>query len=86
MKNMKVKTKLLTAFIAITAITLVVGIFSIVRLNELDGEYTVAVDVHGKPLENAAHVLGSIHAVRAELRGAMLFAGEAQRLRHAGAH
>ncbi len=80
MKNMKVKTKLLTAFIAITAITLVVGIFSIVRLNELDGEYTVAVDVHGKPLENAAHVLGSIHAVRAELRGAMLFAGEAEKV------
>jgi methyl-accepting chemotaxis protein len=79
-KNLKVSMKLVISFLIVTFLAVIVGIVGIVSLNSLNSDYTYAVNTHGKPLEDAGHALADIHAVRAELRGAMLFTGDVARV------
>jgi len=80
MKNLKVSKKLLLGFGIAVAFTLTVGIFCIRQLGLLEKNYTKAIDFHGKPLVEVSWMLESIHALRAELRGAILFAGNMEKV------
>jgi methyl-accepting chemotaxis protein len=80
-KNLKVRSKLLTAFFLVTALTVVVGLVGLVSLSTLNGDYQFAIDMHGKPLQNIGHAVADLHAVRAELRAAMLFTGDSEKVR-----
>jgi methyl-accepting chemotaxis protein len=80
-KNLKVRSKLLAAFFLVTALTVVVGLVGLISLTTLNGDYQFAIDMHGKPLQNIGHAVADLHAVRAELRAAMLFTGDSDKVR-----
>ena len=80
MKNLKVRTKMLLGFILVTLLTVIVGVVSIINLTQLNDDYTYAVDTHGKPLVDAGHVVSDLHAIRAEIRLAMVFSGDVERV------
>jgi len=80
MKNLKVSLKLLVGFGASAVFLLLVGVVSIVSLYELNDEYNDAVTDHALPLGDAAQVLESIHSIRAETRGGILFTGERNKI------
>jgi hypothetical protein len=78
MKNLKVPTKLFSGFGIAMAFILAVGLVSIFNLNPLNGDYTKTIDSHGKPSGDAAHILESKHAIRAEMRLANIYTGNAE--------
>jgi methyl-accepting chemotaxis protein len=80
MKNLKVSAKLLAGFGIAVALTLTVGLVSMFELGRLNKDYTDAIDVHGKPLKEAGVLLETIHAMRSEVRAAILFTGNTGRL------
>ncbi len=80
MKNLKVRMKMIVGFLLVTLLTVVVGVVSIINLMQLNEDYTFAVDTHGKPLVDAGHVVSNLHAIRAEIRLAMVFSGDAERV------
>lgn len=77
---MKVKTKIIVGFAIAILMTIIVGVVGIFNLNSLNSTYTDAVETHGKPLTDAGMILGSIHSLRAEVRAAILFTGDAERV------
>jgi len=80
MKNLRVSVKLLVGFGIAVAFTLTVGIIGIGQLGVLERNYTKAINVHGKPLVECGRMLESIHALRAELRLAILFSGNVEKV------
>jgi len=80
MKNIKVRSKLLVGFIIVAAFAVIVGAIGIVNMGAIDNSYTSAIDTHAKPLENAALLLESIHSMRAEVRAAILFTGDTEKV------
>jgi len=81
MKNLKVSSKLFVGFGIAVAFTLTVGILGVSQLGALEKDYTKAIDVHGKPLVQSGYMLESIHALRAELRAAILFTGKEDKVK-----
>jgi methyl-accepting chemotaxis protein len=75
MKNLKVATKLFVGFGIAIAFILTVGLVSVFSLNSLNDDYTKTIDSHGKPLGDAAHILESQQAIRAEMRLAVIYTG-----------
>jgi methyl-accepting chemotaxis protein len=80
MKNLKVSVKLLVGFGVAVVFTIVVGLMSIFELEKLNKDYTGVIDTHGKPLSEACDFLEAIHAMRTELRGAIMFTGDTEKL------
>lgn len=80
MKDLKVRTKMLIGFSIVAILALIVGIVGIFGLNSMNGTYTEAIDLHAKPLEDAGSALADLHSMRAELRGAMLFSGNLEKV------
>ncbi|MDR2591201.1 MAG: methyl-accepting chemotaxis protein [Chitinispirillales bacterium] len=81
MKNLRVSVKLLVGFGIAAVFMLTVGIVGIWQLGVLEHDYTKAIDVHGKPLVESGRMLESIHAMRAELHSAIIFTGNAEKVR-----
>ncbi|MDR2692671.1 MAG: MCP four helix bundle domain-containing protein, partial [Chitinispirillales bacterium] len=81
MKNLKVSTKLFVGFGIAIMFILAVGIVSIVRVNDLNDDYSHSIDTHGQPLGDAAHILESIQSLRAELRLSILYTGQEEKVR-----
>ncbi|MDR1674038.1 MAG: MCP four helix bundle domain-containing protein, partial [Oscillospiraceae bacterium] len=77
MKNLKVSTKLLVSFIIVIAVTLTLGIVSVITMNRLNNTYTEAIDTHAKPLGDAVAIMENLQAMRAAARGVILFSGTA---------
>jgi len=80
MKNLKVSTKLLVGFGVSALFLLIVGVVSIVSLYQLNDEYNDAVTDHALPLGDVAQILESIHSIRAETRGSILFTGDKNKI------
>jgi len=80
MKNLKVSSKLLVGFGVSALFLLLVGAVSIVSLYQLNDEYNDAVTNHALPLGDAAQVLESIHSIRAEVRGGIIFTGDKNKI------
>jgi len=81
MKNLKVRVKLLVGFMFIATLTLVIGIVGVISINDVGSSYEKAVETHAKPLINACNLLESIHSLRAESRNAILFSGDAEKVK-----
>jgi methyl-accepting chemotaxis protein len=81
MKNFKVSAKMLTGFGITVAFILAVGLVGIFNLRHLNSNYAFAIDKHGKPLGDACDFLEAVQAMRAETRAAILFTGNAEKLR-----
>jgi len=75
MKNLKVSAKLLIGFGIAVVFTVTVGIVGIYELADLSKDVDYAVDTYGKPLMEGGGMLEGINALRAEMRGAILFTG-----------
>ncbi len=84
MKNLKVAMKLFVSFGVTIALMVVVGVVSAIGLNDLDGNYSASIDAHGTPLGDAAHILESLHSLRAEIREAIIYTGKKDELRTVG--
>ncbi|MDR1754812.1 MAG: methyl-accepting chemotaxis protein [Eubacterium sp.] len=82
MKNLKVRPKMISAFLIVILLTLGIGIVSIINLTLLNDEYTYAIDLHGKPLINAGHILSEIHSMRAEIRGGIIFVADSEKFKN----
>jgi len=80
MKNLKTSTKLSIGFGIAVAFILAVGLVGIVSMNGINTRYTYAINMHGKPLADAANILESIHSLRASTRGCVIFANDKERL------
>jgi methyl-accepting chemotaxis protein len=80
MKNLKVSVKLLISFGIAVALIIVTGAVSITNLNGLKDMYNDLIDVHGAPLAQAGLMLESIHSMRAEVRGSIIFSGRKDEL------
>jgi len=78
---MKVSSKLLTGFITIAVFTICVGAFGIFSVRDIDGAYTEAIDMHGKPLALIAHAMNAIENSRIDLLEAILHSGMQEELR-----
>ncbi len=81
MKNLRVSSKLLVGFGVAVVFTLVAGIVGIVELNKLYKGFDFAINYHGKPLQEAANMLGGINAMRTELRTAIIFKDDQEKLK-----
>jgi len=80
MKNLKVSMKLFVGFGITVALLLIVGITSAKALRQVDTSYSKTIDVHGAPLADAGQILEAIHAMRAELRGIVIFDGNKEKI------
>jgi len=81
MKNIKVSTKLLLSFGVVAALTIIVGIVSIISLSTMDKTYSGAIDNHGRPLATMALALSDIQSTAMHMRDAILYADNPQVLR-----
>jgi methyl-accepting chemotaxis protein len=81
MKNMRVKAKILTVVISISVITVVIGLIGIMESRQINSDYHLAVDIHGKPLQNIGLALSDTHAIGAEIMATILFAGDQEKVR-----
>ena len=75
MKNLKVSMKLLVGFGVVVAVILAVSLVSVFSLKGVDSKYSESIDQQAMPLNPAINTYGAIHAVRAEIRGAILHDG-----------
>jgi len=75
MKNLKIYYRILIGFVIVTMMTVATTLIAMISLNDINRDYTNAVDVHGKPLSAAGHALEAVHAVRAELRLYVVYVG-----------
>ncbi len=80
MKNLKVSMKLFVGFGVAVALIVLVGVYSIVNMNEINSDYSLSIDTHGEPLGDAAHILEAVHSLRAEVRWAIIFTGKPEQL------
>jgi len=80
MKNLKVSMKLFVGFGIAIALIVFVGVYSIINMNNINNDYSWAIDTHGVPLGDAAHMLEAVHSLRAEARGAIIFTGKLDQL------
>ncbi|GBU20795.1 methyl-accepting chemotaxis protein [Fibrobacteres bacterium R8-0-B4] len=75
MKNLKVSMKLLVGFGVMVAIILAISLVSVFNMRSIDTAYSKSIDNDAIPLNPAINAYGAIHAIRAEIRGAILNAG-----------
>jgi len=80
MKNLKVSMKLFVGFGVAIVLIVFVGVYSIINMRNINNDYSWAIDTHGEPLGDAAHMLEAIHSLRAEARGAIIFTGKLEQL------
>jgi methyl-accepting chemotaxis protein len=80
MKNLKVSMKLFIGFGVTVALIGIVGVFSIVEVDGLNDSYSKTIDRDGASLAIAGNIIGDVHTMRAELRGAMLFTGNKEKV------
>jgi len=80
MKNLKVSMKLLVGFGVMVAVILAVSLVAIFNIFGIDREYSKGIDNNAIPLNPAINAYGAIHAVRAEVRGAILNAGNREKV------
>jgi methyl-accepting chemotaxis protein len=81
MKNLKVSVKLLIGFGISAVFILVVGLVSILSLNNLNKDYVDVIEKYGAPLADAGQILATIHSLRAETRTCIIFTGNKDRVR-----
>jgi len=81
MKNLKVSMKLLIGFGVTVALIVVVGVTSIVSLNNINEDYSGYIDTQGIPLAYIGEILESIHSIRAEARAFIIYTGNKDKVR-----
>jgi len=80
MKNLKVSMKLFVGFGVMVAVILAISLVSVFNIRGIDREYSKSIDNDAIPLNPSINAYGAIHAVRAEIRGAILYAGNKERV------
>ncbi len=64
------------SFAVSVALICAVGILGIVRLNDLNKDYSSAIDRHAKPLDLAIDILQTVLSLKIEMRNCILFTGK----------
>jgi len=80
MQNLKVAMKLFVGFGVVVAVILAISLVSIFNLKGIDSKYSEVIVNHGLPLNPAINVVGDIQAMRSEVRGFALYAGNKEQI------
>ena len=80
MNNLTVKTKIITSFAFVTALTFIVGILGIVGSYRLNAAYTDTINAFGKPLADIGNALVSFEEARLAVRWSIIYAGNQEEI------
>ena len=80
MQNLKVAMKLFVGFGVVVAVILAISLISIFNMKGIDSKYSEVIVNHGLPLNPAINVVGDIQAMRSEVRGFALYAGNKEQI------
>ena len=80
MKNLKISMKLLVGFGVMVAVIVAISLVAIFNIFGIDAAYSKSIDNNAIPLNPSINAYGAIHAVRAEIRGAILNAGNKEKV------
>ena len=83
MKNLKVSAKLFVGFGVSVLFLLLVSVVSIFSLYKLNDKYNEDIMEHGVPLGDGTNILEAVHAIRAEVRGSIIFSGNREKVTEA---
>jgi methyl-accepting chemotaxis protein len=76
LQNMRMAVKLIIAFSVLVILTISVGVIGISRLKAMDASYSKVWDMNAVPLADIGQAGIQFNLIRAEVRGAMLNAGD----------
>ncbi len=80
MQNLKVAIKLFVGFGVVVAVILAISLVGIFNMRGIDTKYSEVIINHGMPLNAAITVVGDIQAMRSEIRGFALYAGNKEQV------
>ena len=79
MKNLKIQTRLILAFLAVALVTAVVGVIGIIGLRHTSQTNTEMYEQETVPIQYLSNVISTVQALRAEGQSALANAGNAQK-------
>ena len=81
MKNAKIRTKLLAAFLAVALVTTVVGAVGICGMMLITDDFTTAFVEQTLPIPDISKIIDYTQRLRVTMRNAIIFTGDDAQLR-----